>query len=76
MAYITDIRRTEGAIATAVRAMIERIKINRAYRAAFKNTLAELEALSRRELDDVGIAPSQFAEIARKSGEEAVAALR
>lgn len=51
---------------TRIKDMIERIKTARARAAEYQRTYSELQHLSNRELDDIGIRRCDIADIAHK----------
>ncbi|WP_170347640.1 MULTISPECIES: DUF1127 domain-containing protein [Ruegeria] len=51
---------------TRIKDMIERIKTARARAAEYQRTYSELQRLSNRELDDIGIRRCDIADIAHK----------
>ncbi|KIC41071.1 hypothetical protein RA27_10510 [Ruegeria sp. ANG-R] len=46
--------------------LIERVKVNRAQAAEYNRTYTELQRLSNRELDDIGLRRCDIADIARE----------
>lgn len=67
MAFTADIRPYENSIANRVETAIEAFKSYRARRAAYRQTFDELMALSNRDLNDLGIARTDIAAIAREA---------
>lgn len=65
MAYAHDSARFDTGIARRIETLMTALRQFRARRAAFNQTYTELSLLSQRELDDLGIARSDIAQIAR-----------
>lgn len=64
MAYITDTRTSGITLAQRFTAMRENFVTAHAQRKVFKTTVTELEALSNRELADLGLSRSSIKAIA------------
>ncbi|MEL6645924.1 MAG: DUF1127 domain-containing protein [Pseudomonadota bacterium] len=72
MTYFNDTRRS-GGVSTVFARFVAGIREGLAYRRAYNATRAELDGLSARELDDLGISPAKIDEIAHSAAQEAVA---
>ncbi len=70
MAFAQETRRRNVGLAYRFDDAVEALRRFRARRAAFNQTYAELSVLSQRELDDLGIARSDIARIAREAAAE------
>ena len=66
MAFASDIRRIEANIAAPFYAAYASVKVALARRAVFNRTVAELSALSNRELNDLGLHRSMIKGLARE----------
>lgn len=75
MTFFNDTRRA-GGVSTYFSGVFASIRDALVYRRAFLATRGELEGLSRREMDDLGISPAQISDIAHSAAEEAVARKR
>jgi len=70
MAYATDFRATtHGSIGDRLRAVMETLRRVRAQRRVYRQTLTELNSLSRRELNDLGIGTCDIPVIARAAAD-------
>ncbi len=68
MAYATDLHSGHhGLLSDRVHAILESFRKARAQRRIYAQTLAELNSLNRRELDDLGIGASEIPFIAREA---------
>jgi len=65
MAFTNDISTFEAGLVNKMWASLKTARERAAQRRAFRHTLEELQALSQRELDDMGIHRSMIHEIAR-----------
>lgn len=65
MAFAQDTTRRHTGLSYRFDEAVEALRRFRARRAAFNQTYNELSVLSQRELDDLGIARSDIAQIAR-----------
>ena len=73
MAYATDIRTgSHGLFRDRVQAILESFRKARAQRRVYRQTLDELNSLSARELDDLGIHAAEIPFIAREAARMAV----
>ncbi|CUH76252.1 DUF1127 domain-containing protein [Tropicibacter naphthalenivorans] len=71
MAYATDISiNAQGGLAARVAAAIATLRGNMARRKVFKETLRELNALSNRELADLGMGRSEIRRVAYQAAYE------
>ena len=64
---LTHTARTERAAGTGFMGMIARLQEARARRAVYRQTVAELNSLSNRELDDLGLNRSMITRIATEA---------
>ncbi|MGB8623343.1 MAG: DUF1127 domain-containing protein [Paracoccaceae bacterium] len=69
MAFVTDIRHAEENFLNTLRNALSNFRARRAQRAAYVNTLKELEMLDDRELADLGIHRIEIPRIAREAAE-------
>lgn len=67
MAFAQDTSRRHTGLSYRFDDAVEALRRFRARRAAFNQTYNELSVLSQRELDDLGIARSDIARIAREA---------
>ena len=63
MAYINDVLRP--SLADRLRAAVQNLREARARRAVYNQTVAELSALSNRDLADLGITRTEIRHLAR-----------
>jgi len=70
MAYVSNSRSAGFNLSERFSAALADFKAYRARRAAFWQTFTELDALSARELDDLGISRSDIARIAHEAAED------
>jgi uncharacterized protein YjiS (DUF1127 family) len=70
MTYVsTEARPNAGLVATWFSNIIDDVKTSaRRYR-SYRQTLGELQAMSNRELEDVGISPLSIQDVARQAAE-------
>lgn len=74
MAYVADTRRTAAALPLSwISELVEAFKLRIAYRAAYMSTFNELNAMTDRELADIGISRLVIRETAREAAEMAIA---
>ena len=66
MAFASDIRRIEANIAAPFYAAYASLKVALARRAVYKRTVAELNLLNDRELNDLGLHRSMIKGLARE----------
>ncbi|MEC8628973.1 MAG: DUF1127 domain-containing protein [Pseudomonadota bacterium] len=66
MAFASDIRRIEANIAAPFYAAYASLKVALARRAVYKRTVAELNMLNDRELNDLGLHRSMIKGLARE----------
>ncbi len=66
MAHTATLTPSTLNFSARVSALIERIKVARARAAEYQRTYSELQRLSNRELDDIGVRRCDIADIARK----------
>lgn len=64
MAYAHTTRAAHGSIAEQIGALVERLKTSLVQRAIYRKTIQELNALSNRDLADLGIGRSQIRRVA------------
>ncbi len=67
MAFMNDthaLRGTNPGLMNRMRTEFSRVRENAAKRRLFRETLNELQGLTPRELDDMGIAPGQLRDVA------------
>lgn len=67
MAYATDIRTVQHGLLDRVTAIFKSISEARAQRKVYLRTLDELNAMTDRDLDDLGIAAAEIPFIAREA---------
>ena len=75
MARFVDDRTSDGVfgpLLLAVGDFVRRIKDSFAWSAAFRTTYDELQSLSDRELNDLGIVREDLPQIARKAADDAM----
>lgn len=73
MAYAAETPRTEAALPLGwVSEMIEAFKLRRSRRAAYRETLTELKAMSDRDLADIGLSRMMIDDVALEAAEMAV----
>jgi uncharacterized protein YjiS (DUF1127 family) len=70
MAFADDIRNAERDIVQRMRSSFEMARRGLARRRTYSRTVYELNALSQRELDDLGIARANIPLIARDAARE------
>ncbi len=66
MAHTATLTHGGFNLAGRIANLIERVKENRARAAEFNRTYRELQGLSNRELDDIGVRRCDIADIARE----------
>ncbi len=66
MAHTATLTPSTFNFGARVSALIERIKVARARAAEYQRTYSELQRLSNRELDDIGVRRCDIADIAHK----------
>jgi len=67
MAFMTDIHRVEAGIVARLRTALLQARVNFAKNREFHRTFKELNCLTQRELDDLGIHRSNIAEVAHNA---------
>ena len=67
MAFIDGIQRFEHTLVERMRSSFEESRRQYRMRQAFRRTVDEMNALSERELDDLGLARGDIADVARKA---------
>ena len=67
MAYATDFSTVQHGLRDRVTAILKSISEARAQRKVYRRTLDELNAMTQRDLDDLGIAASEIPFIAREA---------
>jgi len=67
MAYATDISTVPHGLRDRVTAILKAISEARAQRRIYNRTLAELNAMTQRDLDDLGISAAEIPFIAREA---------
>ena len=67
MAYVNSSRATTYGIADRVAAIVKSIRVGLERRRVFKQTVRELQALSNRELADLGIHRSMITRVANEA---------
>ena len=67
MAYVNSTRTTTYGVADRVTALVKSITTIMQRRATYAQTLRELQALSNRDLSDLGLSRSMIAEVAREA---------
>ncbi|WP_116599732.1 DUF1127 domain-containing protein [Primorskyibacter marinus] len=70
MAYATHTSNTQGAFAARVGGALDSIRTRFARRRIYKRTLTELQSLSTRELEDLGLNRSSLNRIAYQAAYE------
>ncbi|MEO0653726.1 MAG: DUF1127 domain-containing protein [Pseudomonadota bacterium] len=71
MTYLNETRRS-GSFLNVFRNVADAFREALIYRSVYAQTMRELDALSPRELDDLGISASRVSEIAANAAREAV----
>lgn len=67
MAYVNTTRVAHGGFADRIQGMVETFRTALARRAIYRQTLRELNALTQRELADLGIHRSMITRLAREA---------
>ena len=67
MAYVTGTRATSPTLADRISSITKAVSSAIARRRVYARTLRELNALSTRELNDLGISASMIREVAREA---------
>ncbi|MFN3722264.1 MAG: DUF1127 domain-containing protein [Paracoccaceae bacterium] len=67
MAYVNSSRATTYGIADRAAAIVKNIRVGLERRRVFKQTVRELQALSNRELADLGIHRSMISRVANEA---------
>jgi len=71
MAFITDIQNFETGLVDRMRKSFEMARRNAVRNKVYRTTLDELNALSQRDLDDLGISRENIRDIARETARSA-----
>ena len=71
MAFITDIQNFETGLVDRMRKSFEMARRNAVRNKVYRTTVDELNALSQRDLDDLGISRENIRDIARETARSA-----
>ncbi len=71
MAFINDIQNFEAGLVARMRKSFDMVRRNAIRNKVYRTTLQELNSLSQRELDDLGIARESIQDIARDAARSA-----
>jgi uncharacterized protein YjiS (DUF1127 family) len=67
MTFVNEIRSFEAGLVNRMRASFDELRAEAARRRVFRETVAELDALTDRDLDDLDISRLQIRDIAREA---------